>query len=372
MKITVTIVRILTGLLFIFSGLVKAIDPKGLAYKMQEFFEAWGNGGFMPGVMRKLEEFQLPFAIIMITLEIAVGIALLIGFKKRITVWILVLLMLFFTFLTAYVLFTGKIKACGCFGDCIPLTPIQTFTKDIILLLASFFLLIFNRYITPLAKPLISLLYLLLAIVLVLFLQRHVLRSLPVIDCLPYKKGNNILDLRKMPANAVADKFDYLFVYEKDGIEKEFKADAIPDSTWKFVDRKQILVEKGSNNVPLINDFSLTTKIGNDSTEAILNTKGEYFLLFIKDLENYPANWNGDIKLITSLVKSDKKIYIVSSQPEKIKKLFQDKNLPVLPEILSCDATVIKTIARVNPTLYLMNGPVVKYKWAWTNFDEAN
>ncbi len=374
MKIFVTIVRILTGLLFIFSGLVKAIDPKGLAYKMQEFFEAWGNANFMPGLMRSLENYQLSFAVIMITVEVVLGVALLIGFRKKITVWLLLLLMLFFTFLTSYVLFTGKIKACGCFGDCIPLTPIQTFTKDIILLIAAVFLIIFVRYITPVAKPLITLFYIIVATSLVLLLQWYVLRNLPLVDCLPYKKGNNIADLRKMPANAIADKFDYIFVYEKAGDKKEFKADAIPDSTWTFADRKQILIKQGSNNIPLINDFSLTTIAGNDTTDALLNQQGEYYLLFIKDLENYPSNWEGDKQLIFSALQKNKKLFVVTSQPAKIADRFILKEgndaLGTYASILSCDATVIKTIARVNPTLYLMDGPLVKQKWSWTKFED--
>ncbi len=375
MRTAVTIVRILTGLLFIFSGLVKAIDPKGLAYKMQEFFEAWGNSGFLPKLMLRLENYQLSFALLMITLEVLVGLALLIGFQKKITSRVLLLLMLFFTFLTSYVLFTGKIKACGCFGDCIPLTPVQTFTKDIILLIASLFLVIFVKYIRPVAKPLIALCYMLLAAFLILFLQWYVLRNLPLVDCLPYKKGNDIAALRKMPANAVADKFDYIFIYEKAGEKKEFKSDAIPDSTWTFADRKQILIKEGSNNVPAINDFSLTTMDGNDTTDAILNQQGEYFLLFIKDLENYPKNWKGDSELVLSAMKKNKKVFVVTAQPAKIAERFMvkkgDSDIGTFATIFSCDATVIKTIARVNPTLYLMNGPVVKQKWSWTKFEDV-
>ena len=247
MKVFVTIARIFTGLLFIFSGLVKAIDPKGLAFKMQEFFEAWSAGGFMPGLMKTFDSYALAFSVIMITLEVIVGVALLIGWKKKITITILLLLMVFFTFLTSYVLFTGKIRACGCFGDCIPLTPIQTFTKDIVLLLLAIFLLFNTRYISPIAKPFFSFLYMFIATFLVLFLQWYVLRNLPLADCLPYKKGNNIVELRKMPANAVPDKYDFLFIYKKDGIQKEFKADATPDSTWEFVDRKQTLIQKTNN-----------------------------------------------------------------------------------------------------------------------------
>lgn len=373
MKIAVNAARILTGLLFIFSGLVKAIDPKGLAYKMQEFFEAWAGSGYMPGLMKTFDHYALSFSVIMITLEVVVGVALLIGWKKNLTAWVLLLLMLFFTFLTSYVLFTGKIRACGCFGDCIPLTPVQTFTKDIILLVLALFILLNRKYILPLAKPFFAGLIVLIATSLVLFLQWYVLRNLPVKDCLPYKTGNNILELRKMPADAIPDKYEYVFVYEKGGVKKEFKADATPDSTWTFVDRKQTIVQKGSNNIPLINDFSLTTDSGTDSTEGVLNTAGDYYLLFIKDLADYPKNWQGDIDLIRKKINAGSKIFIITSQPRKIKQRFDAaKELSSLPApliYLTCDATVLKTVARVNPTLYLMNGPVVKNKWSWAKFN---
>jgi uncharacterized membrane protein YphA (DoxX/SURF4 family) len=373
MKIAVTIARILTGSLFIFSGLVKAIDPKGLAFKMQEFFEAWSNAGFLPGLMKAFDEYALAFSIIMITLEVFVGVALLVGWKKKFTTWVLLLLMLFFTFLTSYVLFSGKIRACGCFGDCIPLTPIQTFTKDIVLLLLVLFILFNLKYITAIAKPFINTSIVVLATLLTLFLQWYVLRNLPLVDCLPYKPGNNIVELRKMPANAIQDKFEYVFVYEKDGVKKEFKSSA--DSTWTFVERKQTLVEKGSNNIPVISDFSLSTESGNDSTDAILNTAGEYYLLYIKDMEGYPKNWEGDGTLLFKLLAGKKKVFIVTAQIEKVKQHFGRYNslktfLPSL-QFLTCDATVLKTVARVNPTLYLMNGPVVKQKWSWTAFKKV-
>jgi uncharacterized membrane protein YphA (DoxX/SURF4 family) len=373
MKIAVTAARIFTGLLFIFSGLVKAIDPKGLGFKMQEFFEAWSNSGFMPGLMKTFDAHALTFSVIMITLEVIVGVALLVGWQKRITTWVLLLLMLFFTFLTSYVLFTGKIRACGCFGDCIPLTPTQTFTKDIFLLILVLFILFNLKHINPIAKSLYTFLCVAAATVLVLFLQWYVLKNLPLKDCLPYKPGNNILELRKMPTNAIQDKYEYSFIYKKNGEEKEFVTS--PDSTWTYVDRKQTLVQKGSNNIPLINDYSLSTENGTDSTEDILNTKGEYYLMYIKGLEDYPAGWDGDIAFLATALKENKKIFIVTSQLEKVKKHFADargidssfKSI----QYLTCDATVMKTVARVNPTLYLMEGPVVKQKWSWNSFGKV-
>lgn len=366
MKLLVNIARILTGALFIFSGLVKAIDPRGLAYKMQEFFEAWANSGFMPGMMETLGNYALAFSIIMITLEVVVGLALLLGWQKKLTTWILLLLILFFTFLTSYVLFSGKIRACGCFGDCIPITPVQTFTKDIILLLLSLLLLIKRNYINPVLKPFAAGVVILLATIATLFLQWYVLRHLPVKDCLAYKKGNNILELRKMPAGAVPDKFSMSFVYEKNGEKKEYTAENLPDSSWNFVDRKQTLLEAGKNNVPLINDFNLTTIAGADTTEALLSQPGTYYILFVKDLAGLPKKFKADKDLLVTAKATGIPFVIVTSQKEKVLQRFGGE-----VTILTCDATALKTAARADAVLYKMKGPVVQDKWGWADFDNV-
>lgn len=376
MKTAITIARILTGSLFIFSGLVKAIDPRGLAYKMQEFFEVWAHDGYMTGLMNALNDYALAFSVIMITLEVVVGVALLLGWQKKLTTWVLFLLILFFTFLTSYVLFTGKIRACGCFGDCIPLTPVQTFTKDIILLVLIVMLMWQRKYITPVAKPLLSLIYILTVTGLTLFLQFYVLRHLPVVDCLPYKKGNNILKLREMPEDAVMDKYDYVFVYEKAGEKKDFIVTVLPDSTWSFVERKQKLIAKGKNNVPKINDFSFTTASGNDTTKAILGQEKEYYLLFIRDLRDYPANWDGDIRAILNITNNSKEVYIITSQRSEVEQRFGNKYVmqskEYHPQIFTCDGTAIKTAARANPAIFKMKGPVVLNKWSWADFDKID
>jgi len=121
MKAVVNIVRVIVGLLFIFSGLVKAIDPLGLSYKMQEFFELWK--------MSDLNSWTLLFSILMNAFEIIAGFALLLGWRIKLFSWLLLLLILFFTFLTGYAYLSGKFKTCGCFGDCIPITAQASFLK---------------------------------------------------------------------------------------------------------------------------------------------------------------------------------------------------------------------------------------------------
>lgn len=369
MKIAVTIARILVGVLFIFSGLVKAIDPLGLSYKMQEFFEVWAAEGYIPKLMNWLNDHSFMFSIIMITLEVVLGVGLLVGWRKKLVLRLLLLLILFFTFLTSYVLFSGKIRACGCFGDCIPLTPIQTFSKDIILLLLSLFLLRKQKYIEPLFKEKLPFAIVLLSLVATGLLQMYVIEHLPITDCLPYKAGNNLLELRKMPADAIPDKYSYSFIYEKDGQKKEFTTD-FPDSTWKFVDRKQTLIEKGKNNVPLINDFSLSDADGADSTETILN-KPAYYLFFIKSIqEAAPEKWQS---IFTDLVKKAKQqhipIYVVTADTKNANVFFNQANSYNLP-VYTTDGVAIKTAARANPTIFVMKGPVVQAKYSWADLKE--
>ena len=158
MRTAVTIVRTIVGVLFIVSGLVKANDPLGLSYKMQEFFEIWNTGLASSGsflkspliaVFQFFHDHSLALSVIMITLEIVAGVALLLGWMKRSVLNLLLVLILFFTFLTAYAFLSGKFKNCGCFGDCLPITPFASFIKDLVLLVMIGFLLVFQRYITP-------------------------------------------------------------------------------------------------------------------------------------------------------------------------------------------------------------------------------
>ena len=189
MRIIVNIARIIVGLLFIFSGMIKANDPLGLSYKMQEFFEVWGNSfTSLHSLMVFLNDYALAFSIITITLEVIVGVALLLGWAPRFFSWLLLLLIIFFTFLTGYAVLSGKIRTCGCFGDCIPITAMQSFIKDILLFVLILIIFFGAKYIIPIFRGGANFLVLLGAILLVLGFQWSVQRRLPLFDCLPFKK----------------------------------------------------------------------------------------------------------------------------------------------------------------------------------------
>src|SRR5882757_2038358 len=184
MKILIGVTRFLVGVLFIFSGLVKANDPLGLSYKMQEFFEVWN--------FHLLDHLTLIFSIAMIVFEIVAGVAILVGWRAKLFSWLLLLLIIFFTFLTGYAYLSGKVRECGCFGDCIPLTAGQSFTKDLVLLVLILFLFFFRGKIRPLVPQIASAALLILATILSFAFQWFVLIHLPVVDCLPYRIGTNM------------------------------------------------------------------------------------------------------------------------------------------------------------------------------------
>ena len=371
MKILVNIVRVIVGVLFIFSGLVKANDPLGLAYKMQEFFDVWAANASLTSLMHWLDTYALPFSIIMITLEIVVGVGILLGIWKRFFTWLLLLLIIFFSFLTGYAVLSGKIATCGCFGDCIPLSAMQSFIKDLILFALILIIFFGVKYINPVLTPFANFIILVISVAIVLGFQWHVLRHTPLVDCLPFKKGNNLIELRKMPANAIPDKKEFKFYYKKSGQEKEFSGKDLPDSTWEFVKREDVIVEKGSNNEPPVKDFYLTTFAGNDSTDAILNTPGKYYLFFIKDFSTNTDNWLSNFTSIYSIAKNKHiPLFIIASQASEAQHFFNETNNYNLP-VLSLDATSLKTASRTNPELYLMNGPVVENKWGWADFNKA-
>lgn len=345
MKKYLLIIRWVVGLLFIFSGLIKANDPLGLSYKMQEFFEAWHLKG--------LHDYTLAASVLMNLLEVVAGVAVIVGWQMKRFSWLLLVLIVFFTFLTSYVLFSGKIHACGCFGDCVPLTPIQTFIKDIILLLLILVLFFKSADVSPMFNKTASIVVVAISFVLVLGLQCYVQKYLPVLDCLPYAKGKNIMEGMQLPVGAIPDSTVITFKYKKNGKEVEFDQDHFPDdldSTYEFISRYDKVVRKGTG-LPKITDFALTTESGTDTTKAIF-AQSRYIMLFAKDFDNI-ADWEAGFRKNVALANAKNiPVFVVTAMPEKARALFANEKLTVL----SCDATVIKTAARVKPT-YLFMGP---------------
>ncbi|MBS1915511.1 MAG: DoxX family protein [Bacteroidetes bacterium] len=366
MKLLLNICRFLVGVLFIFSGLIKANDPLGLSYKMQEFFEVWNFHLF--------DNYTLAFSVLMIVFEIVAGVAILLGWRMKLFGWLLLLLIIFFSFLTGYAYLSGKIKECGCFGNCIPLTSGESFAKDIILFVLILFLFINQRKIKPLLGSVYSIGILATATVLSFIFQWYVLRYLPVVDCLPYKVGANIEEGMKPPPGAIPDSTVITFVYEKDNKQVEFTSDKFPadfGDSYKFIRRYDKLVRKG-NAEPAIKDFILQTVSGNDTTQALLEQKGYYIFIFAKELPETNPSWNKEFNVALTFTKlKNIPVFFITANADQVQAYVQKNGLENAVTILQCDATAIKTAARVNPTMYLLKKGTIINKWSYAEFEEA-
>lgn len=363
MKISLAVIRILVGLLFIFSGLVKANDPIGLSYKMEEFFDLWG--------MTQFNAHTLWLSICIIAFEIIAGFALLMGWGMKLFSWLLLLLTLFFTFLTGYAYFSGKFKNCGCFGDCIPISPLASFIKDLILLGLILFLFINRNKIKPLLPTKANIGLMIAVIVMSFGLQWYVLKYLPLVDCLPYKEGNNIPEKRKPPPGARPDIFETKMIYHKDGKRYEFSATELPADwqTYTYDTTITKLVKKG-NMEPAISGFYLSGNSNVDSTEYVLSLPAS-ILLFVEDFSTLFSLWKKNFdKILTESRERNIPVFLVTTAIENAEKAVAGTSLEGI-QIFKCDFTAIRTAARVNPTLYLLERGTVKGKWSYPDFDKA-
>jgi hypothetical protein len=295
------------------------------------------------------------------TAEFIAGFSVLSGYRLKTGIWGVLILMCIFTPLTLVVAVTNPVSDCGCFGDAIKLTNWQTFGKNIILMV--FVLILFagrnrsaNRN-TPLKE------WIVISTVIILFVIFSLLnlRYLQLFDFLPYRTGINIPESMKIPEGKAADEYLTTFIYEKDGVQKEFTLENYPsdDSSWKFIDQKSILVKKGYQ--PPIHDFSITTTDGENITERVLADPG-YTLLMISVKLNDADKSHLSEGFELGAECSDKGIsfYVVtSSGSDEI--MAYDNGL----KICIADEITLKTIVRANPGYLLLKNGTVAGKWSW-------
>ncbi|MET6997191.1 BT_3928 family protein [Chitinophaga defluvii] len=361
MKLILNVFRIIVGVLFIFSGLIKANDPLGLSYKMDEFFEVLH--------MTWLSPYSLVFSIVMNAFEIIAGVAVLLGYSMRIFSVLLLLLISFFTFLTGFALFSGKIKECGCFGDCIKLTAVETFYKDIALLIMILVIFFFRKRIQPLFKKRSTAIAVIISGILAFGMQWYVLQHLPFIDCLPYKTGNNIPEKMKLPPGAQPDVYETMLVYEKDGKQQEFTMDTYPwsDSTWVFVDRKDKLIKKGTGDGPAIKDFILTDFDGANVTASVLSETNPVYLLLVLNTEKAGSGWDQKIQALQKdFLEGKTVIYGVTASGKEAVDAFKQAHGLQFP-FVQMDGTAIKTAGRSNPCLIRLENGTITGKWHYND-----
>jgi len=350
MKITDQISRIIVGCLFIFSGLIKLNDPIGTEIKMEEYFEVFAQdfGSFFEIFI----PWALEIAMIMIVLEVVLGVAVLLWYRMNITAWVLLLLMVFFTFLTGYSAILNKVTDCGCFGDFIKLTPWQSFWKDIFLMVFIAHLFWYRKRYVPVLRSREGHIVIVAVTILATFLGVRAINHLPFLDFRAYKIGNNIPREMQPPVAAIGE-----YVFKKDG--KEIKSDKYlsPDEGYEYVSYRIINEDEIK---PRITDYAVTDVSGNDITQSTF-TGNKLFLVMV-DVNKASVKNIEDIRNLIRSTEKDVDAYILTSSSADDTERFRHENQVPVPYYYA-DATVLKTIIRSNPGICLWKDGTVLGNW---------
>lgn len=356
------------GFLFIFSGLIKANDPLGFGYKLQEYFEVFHIDFLSP--------WATGIAIFLCVLEIVLGALLLLGFWRNSVAKGLLALIVFFTFLTFVSAFFKVVTSCGCFGDAIPLTPWQSFTKDLILLVMIVFIFIHRKEIQPVSKSkevkFISFWIILAAS---FSFPIYTYNFLPVMDFLPYKIGANIPNSMKIPPGAAQDEF--LIMYQlknkKTGAEQKMSdKDYLAKEVWKNEDWEVVgtpekkLIKKGYD--VKIKDLLITDASGTDYTKELI--ENPYYNLIIVTYDLNATNENA-IGALNALALNAAEQYhirtvLLTSNAARDAEVFS-KKMKLFMEVFYADPVPLKSMVRANPGVLLLKDGVVVNKWHYHN-----
>ena len=360
LKMIVNLCRIIVAVTFIFSGFVKAIDPIGTQYKLQDYLGAIGMAGILPNWT------LLAVAVFLAAIEFCIGIFLLFAIQRRLISKLTVAFMAFMTMVTVWIVVADPVKDCGCFGDALHLTNTETLIKNIVLLVCSLAImyrpLAMFRFVSKSNQWIVTN----YTIVFILVSSGLSLYYLPIFDFRPYHIGVNIPRGMEIPKGAKLPQFKTTFIMEKNGLRKEFTLDNYPDASWKFIDSKTVQTSEGY--IPPIHDFSITdNKTGLDLTNNVLSHKGYTFLLIAPHLETADDSNFGDIDRLYEYAQSyDIPFYCLTASTTKAIKRWIDLTGAEYPFCIT-DEAVLKTIIRSNPGLLLLKDGTIINKWSHNN-----
>ena len=360
LKMIVNLCRIIVAVTFIFSGFVKAIDPIGTQYKLQDYLGAIGMAGILPNWT------LLAVAVFLAAIEFCIGIFLLFAIQRRLISKLTVAFMAFMTMVTVWIVVADPVKDCGCFGDALHLTNTETLIKNIVLLVCSLAImyrpLAMFRFVSKSNQWIVTN----YTIVFILVSSGLSLYYLPIFDFRPYHIGVNIPRGMEIPKGAKLPQFKTTFIMEKNGQRKEFTLDNYPDASWKFIDSKTVQTSEGY--IPPIHDFSITdNKTGLDLTNSVLSHKGYTFLLIAPHLETADDSNFGDIDRLYEYAQSyGIPFYCLTASTTKAIKRWIDLTGAEYPFCIT-DEAVLKTIIRSNPGLLLLKDGTIINKWSHNN-----
>ncbi len=362
MKIIRNVSRILMGLVFLFSGFVKAVDPMGSKFKFDDYFMAFGMEWLIP--------FSLVFGILLSTLEFVTGFGLISNLFTRFFAWVTLLFMVFFTGLTFILALTNPVTDCGCFGDAIVLTNWETFYKNLIFLIPTIHLFIVrNKYNNRFGK-LGSGIQLAFITIVTLIVSNYSLNNLPLVDYRPYRVGQNlVLNAKEHPAGAPQAKFETNLLYEKNGERQMFELSNLPDSTWQWVETINHQISEGY--LPPVKNFYLTDLDGSNYTDFVLRRDEQVLMAVVLDLSMLTQE-QIDFYNQISVQCLTNEIYFVmlTSTDQSFVTKYREQHLPTF-KILNADPITLKTMIRSDGGFILSYKGTVLKKWHRDKFPDV-
>jgi len=361
----VNLCRLLLSVTLIFSGFVKAIDPLGTQYKIQDYLGALSLGSLLPDWL------TLALSVMLAAIEFILGILLLFAIHRRVTSRLILALMVVMTLVTLWIWIADPVSDCGCFGDAIVLTNGQTLLKNIVLLFAAVVVCLWPlhmmRFISK-GNQWIVVNYTLLFIIAV---SVYCLYDLPIFDFRPYHVGADLRKGMEIPEGEAQPEFETTFILEKDGERREFTLENYPDSTWTFIDSKSVMTREGY--IPPIHDFMIEdVESGDDLTDVILSDEGYNFLLISPYLEHANDSNFGSIDQIYEYCQdNDYGFYCLTSSGSDAIQRWCDLTGAEYP-FCHTDGVTLKTIIRSNPGLLLLHDGKVVRKWSHNYLPDAS
>ena len=351
--------RTLLALTFLFSGFVKAVDPLGTVYKIEDYLKAFG------GLFTDLLPLAGTAAVCLIAVEFVLGFCMLFNVRTNWTSWLSLAFYLVMTPLTLWIALTNPVTDCGCFGDALVLTNWQTFWKNIIFLSLVIILLICRKAVPQLFSGWMEVCIAVLGLGIAAGIMGYSYNHLPPMDFRPYKIGNHIPTLMEIPEGAEPDVYETTLIYAKDGVEQEFTLENYPkgDPEWTFVDQRSVLVKKGYE-AP-IHDFEILTMEFEDITYDILESEEPVTLITMYDLKKTDRKQAAKaLAIYEKLKEEDAQCYFLTGSGEEdiyafAEEIGMDEETA---ENVFCtiDPVTLKTIVRANPGMFVVqNGTII-------------
>lgn len=365
MKVLASISRIIIGLVFIFSGFVKSVDPYGTAYKIEEYLNVFG----LNSLVNSMDWLPIVSSIILCSLEFVIGIMLVSFIFRKYVNWITILMMSFFTVLTFIDALTNKVSDCGCFGDAVVLTNWETFFKNVIIDILLVIAVIFDKRETQnKLERLYSNTFTILVIVFVLIFSIYNSVYEPMVDFRAWKIGNRIvpsIEDQKPPISYVEyknNKTSEIKEFDMDELMLAYQNDTAFAENWTFVNSRVVDFNKVNADGFSMQGYNST----GDEALSILSSKDTLYLITIPFLDDVCPRSIEVVKGLYSKTNSlGQSAYILTATSQTRWEEWQRKNDLEDAILYSSDDKAIKTIMRSSPGIVMMSDGVVLDKWSW-------